>query len=645
VGFIGSIISSKGVHIFLKAASEMIKTSPGVQFVVVGDLETDPHYSRKVREFAKLTNLEPKVKFVGFQDDIPQILSLLDIVVVPSRRPDPWPNVVIEAMAKAKPVVASATGGILESVRDGETGFLFPPGDWESLHKILLSLLQDEKLRRRIGATAQKHISEKFSASIMAEKIQKIYDGLLGYNDGQVAIIAKPLEGIDEAEIKENRRHAQGIWMSDKMLYAEYSSFCAQTYLEIEKMRKKNVLILTPELPYPLDRGGNIRIFNHIKMLSQKYNIYLLSFIQQESENQYIPVLQEFCKKISTVVFPRQLQAKPSGYRFLPKTIRGCYSEELKSHLLKIISDEKIDLVQIDTIFMSFYVTYLSSNIPAIFIEYDIDALSFRKSYLWNIRNAGFWSRLIELEKLSRFERYICKRFHRVITVSERDKKKLENLTGISNSTVVPNGVDTDFFYPYPDKTPGISNDIIFVGYMGHYPNEDGILYFYNQIFPFVRREWPDIKLYVVGSSTRRIFELKTDKNVIVTGFVKDVRQYLRKCAVFVVPLRLGGGIRSKILEAMAMGMPVISTSTGCNGIQVTPGENIIVADGAREFARQTIRLLKDKNLQEKLAKNGRALVEEKYGWQETIAQLDTVYADTINKFKNGSENLINEQR
>ena len=279
VGFIGSIISWKGAHIFLKSASKVAEIFPEAQFVVAGDVTVNPPYFNKLKEFVHLEGLETKVKFVGFQENISEFLPLLDIVVVPSRRPDPAPNVMIEAMAKGRVVVASRNGGIPEFINDGESGFLFSPGDWESLSRILVSLLQDDKLRNTIGIAAQKRVSEEFLASKMTGEIQGVYDDLLGIGNSFTAAGGLS-EMIAELKYRENMEAVKNRWITDKTLDDECASFCIESYLEKERSRKKNILIVTPELPYPLDRGGNIRIFTHINYIIQEMYAILNNFFQ-----------------------------------------------------------------------------------------------------------------------------------------------------------------------------------------------------------------------------------------------------------------------------------------------------------------------------------------------------------------------------
>ncbi|MFA5410941.1 MAG: glycosyltransferase [Candidatus Omnitrophota bacterium] len=641
IGFAGSIISWKGLHILFMATRKLVKKTPKVKILIAGDLTTDPHYTDAMLKLVNSLSLQNNVHFLGFRSDMPRFLSLVDIVVVPSRRPDPAPNIVMEAMAAGKTVVASGCGGILEIIQDRRTGFLFPAGDYEALSSILESLVSDPALRKTIGDAARVRVAENFIASAMSQNIQKVYEELLPstaiatkYNKVPLSWrwLLRLMVGIcnlyNLLKRASDKPNIPG-WISDGQLMREYQSFYNASFTH-DSSAKKNVLVVTPELPYPLNRGGNVKIFNHIKLLSEKYNMHLISFIHQDDERRHIPVLREFCKTVRVISFP-EVPNQLAWPWHVPKTIRDCYSEEFKTNLLEVLQAEHIDLVQIDSLFMAFYVNFFN-GIPAIFIEHDANIISLRRSYIWQIRNRGVLARFIELTKLSKFEADICKKFHTVITLSENDKNRLKKITGLSNINVVPAGVDTESFAFVNTAQCTQHNAIAFVGYMGHYPNEDGILYFCKHIFPMVQKQAPEVMLYIIGSHpTQKVLELGKDKHILVTGPVEDTRPYLQKCDVLVAPLRLGGGIRIKILEAMAAGIPVVATSTASSGIDAISGQHLILADKPRDFAQAVVELLRKPALRTVLCSNARNLVETRYNLFNTALQLEAVYQSVLN--------------
>ena len=158
-------------------------------------------------------------------------------------------------------------------------------------------------------------------------------------------------------------------------------------------------------------------------------------------------------------------------------------------------------------------------------------------------------------------------------------------------------------------------------------PNEDAVLYFYEQIFPLIEAQIPDVKFYVVGQNpTERVKQLSRHGNVIVTGMVDDVKPYIAKASVYVVPLRIGGGTRLKILEALAMEKAVVSTTIGCEGLQLTPNKDILIADEPENFARLVIQLAQDEKFRQRFGKSGRKRVEENYDWRSIGKQLNELY-------------------
>ena len=193
---------------------------------------------------------------------------------------------------------------------------------------------------------------------------------------------------------------------------------------------------------------------------------------------------------------------------------------------------------------------------------------------------------------------------------------------------VVPNGVDVDRYHPgLADSIPLRHPAIVFTGKMSFRPNVDAMLWFYEQVWPRVRKARPEAVLYVVGKEPHaRLGVLATDPSVVVTGYVRDVLPYFGGADVYVVPLRIGGGTRLKVLEAMAAGLPVVSTTMGAEGIMLESGRDALMADEADEFADAIVRLLTDSQLQEALGASARAVVLEHYDWQRIAPRLDKVY-------------------
>jgi glycosyltransferase involved in cell wall biosynthesis len=216
-----------------------------------------------------------------------------------------------------------------------------------------------------------------------------------------------------------------------------------------------------------------------------------------------------------------------------------------------------------------------------------------------------------------------------VVAVSENDRAFFLQYVEPSRVSVIPTGVDTEYFQPSPE--PEQPDTMVFTGTMDWMPNEDGVAYFVDKIFPLIRREIPDAVFWAVGRRPPRRIQALASGSVVVTGAVDDIRPYLGKAALCVVPLRSGSGTRIKIFEAMAMGKAVISTTMGAEGLPVRRGENIILADDPADFTRQVVQLMRDPQRRAELGRAARRLVEENYGWPSVAARFDQIMQAVVN--------------
>jgi glycosyltransferase involved in cell wall biosynthesis len=234
-----------------------------------------------------------------------------------------------------------------------------------------------------------------------------------------------------------------------------------------------------------------------------------------------------------------------------------------------------------------------------------------------------------EWRKLRRYEAQVCARAVLTAAVSDADRSLLAADAPGARVRTIPTGVDTAYFAP--DGMHETPNEIVFTGSMDWYPNEDAVLHFADAILPRIRREVPDASFTVVGRNpTRRLQATLVGKNVRVTGTVDDVRPYIAGAAVFAVPLRIGGGTRLKIFEALAMGKAVLSSTIGAEGLPLVPGEHFVRADEPEEFAGAVVSLLRDSDRRRRLGAAGRQLVEERYSWQEVARRFADLCAEAV---------------
>ncbi|MHA1251120.1 MAG: glycosyltransferase family 4 protein [Candidatus Helarchaeota archaeon] len=399
------------------------------------------------------------------------------------------------------------------------------------------------------------------------------------------------------------------------------------------------ILILTPQLPFPPDNGAKIREFYLLKHLSDKYNITLFSFIKSSKEINFVQKLEKYCNRVETVVIKRhsKLYHLPGIFwyliRFEPPENKFFFSKEMQRKIMRIIKKEHFDIVQIEHSIMAPYVKIFDglNHLKMILTLHNVESARFYTLFKAEKDKTKKIQFLLNWIFMKKWEAIFAEKFNRCIVTSENESKRLYRLNPRLNISIIPNGIEVDEIKFTPANTN--KNSILFIGTMNYEPNVDAVLYFYKKIFPFIKREIQDVKFFIVGKDPpSKIEKLGEKDGVIVTGYVNDIQSYYEQCDVSVVPLRSGGGTRLKILESMAFGRPVISTSFGCEGLDVKSGVNIIIANKTEEFIVNIIRLLKNKKLRNTLALNARKLVEEKYNYRNIAGTLGRVYQELTDK-------------
>ncbi|MSP11792.1 MAG: glycosyltransferase [Chloroflexi bacterium] len=376
------------------------------------------------------------------------------------------------------------------------------------------------------------------------------------------------------------------------------------------------ILFLSSWFPWPPDNGSKIRIYNLLRALSLQHEVTLLSFTS-ETMPPDTGALVAYCH-IGGIV--PQATFNPLGLRALagffssrPRSVVDTYSREMATLVRQEIERGSYHLVIASQLATAPYI-FSSASPPAILEEVELSIL--REAY----RHAG--------NKLARFQRWLTwgknrryiaattKRFAAVTVVSELEKANLQNaIPGYNSIFVVPNGVDVDRLRPgVAEAQP---QKLVFNGALTYRANYDAMAFFLNDIWPLILAQEPTVRLDITGSTDGVLLpRLAVTPGVIFTGYLPDIRPAVSAAWACIVPLRVGGGTRLKILEAMALGTPVISTSKGAEGLDVTPEMQILIADDPAQFADQTIRLLRDPQLRQRLSQNGRRLVEDQYDWR-----------------------------
>jgi polysaccharide biosynthesis protein PslH len=435
------------------------------------------------------------------------------------------------------------------------------------------------------------------------------------------------------------------------------------------------ILFLTQIIPYPPDAGPKIKTWNVLRYLAaQGHEIILASFVRPE-ETKYVPMLDQVCKAVHTVPIKRSRLAD-IGYWLRSHLTRRPFLIERDDiqNMHKVVQDVlksgQVDCIHADQLTMTQYALPYARRKPdtgdsvnANKINLHLDGEENRANRrpilvfdahnaVWTIvermrQNLPWMLRLpasLEARRIKQYEGMLMKTFDHILAVTEIDRiDLLEAASAVDGRgqdekiiaslpatvTVIPIAVDTDQIQPVC-RQPG-SKTILTLGTLHYPPNADGVRWFLQEVFPVVRQSIPEAKLTVVGKNPPHDLIQSARENpewVTVTGYVRDLRPHLQSSAIVVIPVRAGSGMRVRILDAFAFGMPVVTTTVGLEGIDALHGEHVLVGDTAGEFAENVVRLLGDEDMQAKLSLNGRRLVEGRYHWKNALKSMDRVYGE-----------------
>ena len=391
------------------------------------------------------------------------------------------------------------------------------------------------------------------------------------------------------------------------------------------------ILFVSPFLPYPPAAGGHAQIWAWMTRLAPRHELAFVGFYERELEAENVPQVEKLC------VATRARLRKPTPHAYwsiaqIPFAVSEYFCVALAEDVRQTCLTFRPDVVQFLSPSMAQYQRFITRT-PAVVTVLELGFVAAARRIAACTGFARLRARC-EWVRMLRYETVAFRHAHHVITMSEREADMVCAVAPRAQVTAVAPGLDRDAFAPRERRPrPG---RVLYLGLMEHYPNLDGLLLLYRDIWPLVRRDCPAAHLTVVGKGAREelarvapdvLLAMEADESVELAGFVPDLRALLDTHAVMAAPLRLGGGVRNKVIASMAAGLPVVTTRRGAEGLSVRSDRELLIADGPQEFTRQLVRLLGDADLQQRLGQAGRELVAREHDNDALARRLEQALA------------------
>jgi GT2 family glycosyltransferase len=423
---------------------------------------------------------------------------------------------------------------------------------------------------------------------------------------------------------KMNRRERKLAMTGDEQLLGSW--VWRREYLRLEK--KLSILFVCPYVPCLGIHAGGARMYRIIEGMSKRHDASVLVYTETDNDEPLVETLESFCVKVIAIRRGQSLN-EPDWFHIKPyRAAKEFANPEMKRTLMEEIRSGRYDIVQFEYLEMGYLGREVRKlNVPMIMTNHEVQSR--------NVLHSIQYGRYSILDKLQlvydwmimlNFEIRVSRWFDLLVVLTDTDCKALQEYAPSLPLVVHNTGVDVSYFSSY-NHLPLEAHSMVFVGYYRHFPNDDAMKFFCGEIFPLIREVYADAKIYIVGAEpTADLRRLHDDESVIVTGRVDDIRPYIARSAVYVVPLRLGAGIRGKILEAWAMKKPVVATSVASSGLEAEAGRNLLLADDPREFAAQVMRLFQDTDFSQRLGEEGYRTTEKLYDWPAQVERHEEIY-------------------
>lgn len=388
-------------------------------------------------------------------------------------------------------------------------------------------------------------------------------------------------------------------------------------------------LFFANRVPYPPYRGDKLKIYNLAKRLSKSHELHLLAFAQSKEDYQYKAELEKIFTKVHFVYLPRwrsALNCISALWDSKPLQVLYFNSAAMRRKLNEVLSTDKYDAIHVQHLRLSPYLAN-KKDIPRILDMPDAFSMYWERRMNMQKNPVLKVFETIEQKRVFHYEE-IMKEYNLSLVCSPEDKEYLTEKHHIDNIDLLPNGVDLDIF-KYQNHDYSHNHTLLFTGNMDYAPNVDAVCYFVNEILPLVRVSHPDVKFVIAGQRpVAKVLALASDK-ISVTGFVKDLATVYNNASIVVAPLRFGAGTQNKVLEAMAMGVPVVCSNIGFKGLGIASGEGAVMQTDAGAFAASIIALLDSASARQSMGEKGASVIRGSFGWDSIARKLEG-YLQTV---------------
>ena len=392
------------------------------------------------------------------------------------------------------------------------------------------------------------------------------------------------------------------------------------------------ILIVTTQLPYPLIDGSKKGIYYPIKYLAERGNEIHLACLSERNDEEAINEMKKYCTLdiVTHSKKPTFKNALASLFDTTPYYLSRYHNKALLDSIIARLGKTSFDVIEVEGIHSAFYGLSIKKvkNIPVVMRLHNVESVNLER-FMSEQKNPFLKAYIyLETKKLQRYEARESGKFDKVLMVSRDDQDVILSKNPAVKCVVVPAGVDTSLFSPRVVQEE--ENSVLWLGALHWLPNQDSFWWFFKNIVPVIVEKMPGVTIYVIGSNPPEDIQSAKHPNVKVLGFVEDVRQYIEKVQVCVVPLRIGSGIRLKLLEMFAMKKAVVSTTIGCEGLNVTKGDQLLIEDDAKGFADAVVKLLSDYSLRRNLGDRALSHVRKEFEWAHIAMQYEAAYRSAI---------------